>query len=35
MAGTRAAPDIRADISITTQKEITPVVDVQRAFWPL
>jgi acetoin utilization deacetylase AcuC-like enzyme len=35
MAGVRPAPEIRADISITTQKEITPVIDVQRPFWPL
>ncbi|MHB8055090.1 MAG: histone deacetylase family protein [Candidatus Aminicenantales bacterium] len=35
MAGARPAPGIRADISITTQKEITPVIDVHRPFWPL
>jgi len=35
LAGTRPAPEIRADISITTQKEIAPVIDVQRPFWPL
>jgi len=35
LAGIRPAPEIRADISITTQKELAPVIDVQRAFWPL
>lgn len=35
MAGIRPAPEIRADISIATQKEITPVIDVQRTYWPL
>jgi len=35
MAGLRPAPEIRADISIATQKEIAPVIDVQRTYWPL
>lgn len=35
LAGARPDPPIRADISIATQKEITPVIDVQRSFWPL
>jgi acetoin utilization deacetylase AcuC-like enzyme len=35
LAGARSAPEIRADISITTQKEITPVINIQRRFWPL
>lgn len=35
MAGVRPDPPIRADISMATQKEITPVIDIQRSFWPL
>jgi len=35
LSGRKAPPAIRADISITTQKEIAPVIDIQRRFWPL
>ncbi|MCX6566433.1 MAG: histone deacetylase [Candidatus Aminicenantes bacterium] len=35
LAGARSALEIRADISITTHKEISPVIDIQRRFWPL
>lgn len=35
MTGRDASPAVIADISITTQKEITPVIETQRSFWPL
>jgi acetoin utilization deacetylase AcuC-like enzyme len=35
IAGARKAPDIRADPSATTQREIAPVLEAQKPFWPL
>jgi acetoin utilization deacetylase AcuC-like enzyme len=35
LAGLRSAPEIRAEISPATRKELALIVDTQRAFWPL
>jgi acetoin utilization deacetylase AcuC-like enzyme len=35
LSGRTASPDIAAEPSIETQKEIMPVIDIQRRFWPL
>lgn len=35
LAAQKAPPAIKADISIATQKEISPVIDTQKRFWPL
>jgi len=35
LAGSRPSPNIRADISTAAWKEIAPVLDIHRRFWPL
>lgn len=35
LSGRKAPPALRADISVSTRKEIAPVVDIQKRFWPL
>lgn len=35
ISGTGKPSALKADISITTQKEITPVFDIHRKYWPL
>ena len=35
LAAEKKPPAIRADVSMATQKEISPVIDVQKNYWPL
>jgi hypothetical protein len=35
LAGLRSGPDIQAEISPATRKELEPIINIQKAFWPL
>ncbi len=35
LAARKTPPAIKTDISIATQKEISPVIDIQKTYWPL
>jgi acetoin utilization deacetylase AcuC-like enzyme len=35
LAGIEPPPDVAAEPSLETQKEVMPVLDIQRRFWPL
>jgi acetoin utilization deacetylase AcuC-like enzyme len=35
LAAKKTPPAIKADVSIAAQKEISPVIDIQKNYWPL